>query len=74
MIISRKRFNQEVEKAISEESARRYVHERIDHIYQETDRRLRELEKKVNELEKVVNSPIQFEVDEVGAAIKPIGY
>ena len=61
MIISRKRFNAEIDKALREQDERRAMHERIEWAERNAHERIDRLERKVYELEAMVKQPISME-------------
>ena len=63
MIISRKRFQEEIEKALNQQEEKRYIHERISDMSCRYDLRFNDIERRLRELETKVNSPISFTVD-----------
>ena len=63
MIISRKRFQEEIAKALNQQEEKRYIHERISDMSCRYDLRFNDIERRLCELEKKVNSPISFTVD-----------
>ena len=63
MIISRKRFQEEIAKALNQQEEKRYLHERISDMSCRYDLRFNEIERRMRELETKVNSPISFTVD-----------
>lgn len=64
MIISRKRFHEEIAKALNQQEEKRYLHERISDISCRYDLRFNDIERRIHELETKVNAPIRLTVDD----------
>lgn len=63
MIISRKRFQEEIAKALNQQEEKRYLLDRINDMACRYDLRFNDMERMLCELEKKVNSPISLHVD-----------
>jgi len=61
MIISKKRFKEEIGKALLEQEERRHVFERIECAERNAHERIERLERRVFELEASVKQPISME-------------
>lgn len=68
MIISKKRFQQEIEKAVKEADEKRWQSERVERVEREAHRRMDMLEERIRIMEKIIESPITID----GVAIKPM--
>ena len=61
MFISKKRFNEEINKALRQEEEKRYIHQRIDETGRYAHERIDRLERMVYELESIVKAPLVTE-------------
>ena len=60
MIISKKRFQEEIAKAIQEADEKRWQYERVSQIENDVHRRIDLICERLNNVEKILNQPIHI--------------